>query len=58
MTSNLVRLKDEYQRTSRRARALEDVLLPEIDQTLSQIDAALEEIDKEEIVRVHYSMQS
>jgi V/A-type H+-transporting ATPase subunit D len=58
ITANLVRLKEEYQRTSRRARALEDVLLPEIDQTLSQIDTALEEIDKEEIVRVHSSIRS
>jgi len=58
MTGNLQRLKDEYQRTSRRARALEDVLLPEIDQNLAQLDTALEEMDKEEIVRVHYSMRS
>lgn len=58
MEGNLVRLRDEYQRTSRRARALEDVLLPEIDQTLSQLDTALEEMDKEEIVRVHYAMRS
>jgi len=58
MTGNLQRLRDEYQRTSRRARALEDVLLPEIDQNLSQLDTALEEMDKEEIVRVHYAMRS
>ena len=58
MAGNLERLRDEYQRTSRRARALEDVLLPEIDQNLSQMDTALEEMDKEEIVRVHYSMRS
>jgi len=58
MAGNLQRLRDEYQRTSRRARALEDVLLPEIDQNLSQLDTALEEMDKEEIVRVHYAMRS
>jgi V/A-type H+-transporting ATPase subunit D len=58
LTGNLQRLRDEYQRTSRRARALEDVLLPEIDQNLSQLDTALEEMDKEEIVRVHYAMRS
>ena len=58
MTANLVKLREEYQLTSRRARALEDVLLPEIDRTLAQIDIALEEMDKEEIVRVHYGMAS
>ena len=58
MTVNLVKLRDEYQLTSRRARALEDVLLPEIDRTLTQIDIALEEMDKEEIVRVHFGMRS
>ena len=57
VTANLVRLENEYQKTSRRARALEDVLLPEIDQTLAQIDTALEDMDKEEVVRVHFSLR-
>jgi V/A-type H+-transporting ATPase subunit D len=57
-TGNLIRLRNEYQRTSRRARALEDVLLPEIDQTLAQLDIALEDMDKEEIVRVHFAMKT
>jgi len=56
--TNLVKLHDEYQLTSRRARALEDVLLPEIDQALAQIDTALEEMDMEEVVRMHYGMHS
>ena len=58
MRSNLFRLQDEYQRTSRRARALEDVILPEIDEALSHIDATLEEMDKEEIVRIRFGLQS
>ena len=58
IAGNLIRLQNEYQKTSRRARALEDVLLPEIDQTLSQLDTALEEMDKEEIVRVHHAMRT
>ena len=33
-------------------RAMEDVLLPEIDATLSAIDTALEELEREESVRV------
>jgi V/A-type H+-transporting ATPase subunit D len=55
LSANLLRLEDEYEHTSRRARALEDVLLPEIDQSLSKIDSALEEMDKEDIVRMHFS---
>ncbi len=49
---NLERLRMEYIRTARRARALEDVLLPEMDETLKAVDAALEELDREEAIRV------
>jgi len=52
ITGNLERLREEYQRTSRRARALEDVILPEIDDDLQRIDSALAELEKEEAVRV------
>ena len=52
LTGNLERLRGEYIRTARRARALEDVLLPEIDDTLREIDTALEELEREEAVRV------
>jgi V/A-type H+-transporting ATPase subunit D len=52
---NLERLRDEYTRTARRARALEDVLLPEIDDNLKAIDNALEELEREESVRVRYT---
>lgn len=57
ISGNLLRLRNEYQRTSRRARALEDVLLPEIDQTITRLDTALEEMDKEEFIRVHLAIQ-
>ena len=52
MTGNLERLSYEYGRTSRRARALEDVLLPELEQELRIIDTALEEQEREEAIRV------
>jgi V/A-type H+-transporting ATPase subunit D len=52
MTGNLERLRREYARTARRARALEDVLLPETDQTLKELDGALEELEREEALRV------
>jgi len=54
---NLQRLWNEYRRTARRARALEDVLLPEMEQTLRLIDAGLEEQDREEAIRVRYFRQ-
>ncbi len=52
--ASLLRLWHEYRRTSRRARALEDVLLPEMQATLRMIDAGLEEQDREEAVRVRH----
>jgi len=46
--ANLRRLMDEYRRTERRARALENVLLPEIDQSLHYIEDQLDAVDQEE----------
>jgi V/A-type H+-transporting ATPase subunit D len=51
MVANLQRLRLDYARTARRARALEDVLLPEIDATLDVVESALEELEREEVVR-------
>jgi len=51
---NVERLSDAYLRTARRARALEDVLLPETDQTLAGLEEALEDMDREEAVRVRH----
>ena len=50
--ANLRRLSEEYRRTERRARALENVLLPEIDQSLKFIEEQLDAVDQEEAVRV------
>jgi len=49
---NLRRLMREYVRTERRARAIENVLLPEIEWNLKFIDEQLEILDQEEIARV------
>lgn len=49
---NLERLRREYRRTERRARALEDVFMPEIDQELYEVESRLEEVEQEEAVRV------
>jgi V/A-type H+-transporting ATPase subunit D len=51
-TANLRRLMAEYRRTERRARALENVLLPEIDRSLRFIEEQLDAVDQEEAVRV------
>jgi V/A-type H+-transporting ATPase subunit D len=51
LAGNLERLREDYARTARRARALEDVLLPELDETLSAVAGALEELEREEAVR-------
>lgn len=51
-SNNLERLAAEYRRTERRARALENVLLPEIDRSLSTIEEQLELADQEEALRI------
>jgi V/A-type H+-transporting ATPase subunit D len=49
---NLERLGAEYRRTERRARALENVLLPEIETALQRIEGHLELADQEEAARI------
>lgn len=41
VTGNLERLSLEYRRAVRRARALQDVLLPELDRTLWEVETRL-----------------
>ena len=53
ISGNLHRLLMEYRLTERRARALENVILPEIEQTLKIVSTHIEELDLEEIVRAH-----
>jgi V/A-type H+-transporting ATPase subunit D len=50
--ASLRRLAQEYRRTERRARALENVILPETDDTLHFVAEQLEALDLEEAVRV------
>lgn len=49
---NLERLGVEYRRTERRAKALENVLLPEVEGSLAAILGQLELADQEEAVRI------
>ena len=52
IAGSLERLRHEYRRTERRARALEDVLLPEIGSTIYDLESRLEEVEQEEAIRV------
>lgn len=49
---NLARLYADYRRTVRRVRALQYVLLPEVESKLREVDAALEEIELDEAIVV------
>jgi V/A-type H+-transporting ATPase subunit D len=48
LSGDLARLYTEYKRTVRRVRALQDVLLPEIEHTLAEIETSLEELEQDE----------
>jgi len=48
VSGNLARLHAEYRKTVRRVRALQDVLLPEIEQSLHEVEASLEELEQDE----------
>jgi len=55
---NLRRLVYEYVRTERRARAIENILLPEIVTGLKVIEEQLESMDHEEIARLRHRRAS
>jgi V/A-type H+-transporting ATPase subunit D len=50
VAGNLERLSLEYRRAVRRARALQDVLLPEIDRDVYEIETRLEELEQEDAI--------
>jgi len=50
--ANLRRLAAEYVRTERRAKAIENVLMPEIASSLKRVEEQLEAIDQEEMARL------
>jgi V/A-type H+-transporting ATPase subunit D len=54
ISGNIHRLCHEYLRTEHRARALENVVIPEIDATLKVIDEQLEIVDQEDVLRVRF----
>ena len=50
--TNLARLANEYRRTERRVRALENIVLPEIHRDIDIMEEHLELVDQEEVIRV------
>jgi V/A-type H+-transporting ATPase subunit D len=46
--TNLARLHAEYRRTVRRVRALQDVLLPDVEHTLAAVESGLDALEQEE----------
>jgi V/A-type H+-transporting ATPase subunit D len=55
IAGNLRRLAAEYGRTERRARALENVVLPEIDESVRFVGEQLDAVDQEEAIRVRFA---
>lgn len=54
VSGNLERLSFEYRRSVRRARALQDVLLPELDDEVYGIETRLEELEQEDAIAMRY----
>ena len=54
VSGNLERLSFEYRRSVRRARALQDVLLPELDVEVYRIETRLEELEQEDAISMRY----
>lgn len=58
ITGNLERLYREYRRALRRARALQDVLLPELDRTVYDLEARLEDLEREDAIAMRWNATS
>ncbi len=52
IATNIARLLQDYRKTERRARALENVILPELDETVKDFEDQLEAMDQEDAIRV------
>jgi V/A-type H+-transporting ATPase subunit D len=50
MSGNLTRLYRDYRRSVRRVRALQDVLLPELESNMNEIEIQLEELERDEVL--------
>jgi V/A-type H+-transporting ATPase subunit D len=50
VVGNLERLSQEYRRSVRRARALQDVLLPELDRDIAEIQTRIDELEQQDAI--------
>jgi V/A-type H+-transporting ATPase subunit D len=57
VSGNLERLSREYRRSVRRARALQDVLLPEVERELRGVETGLEELDQQDLISMRHHPQ-
>jgi V/A-type H+/Na+-transporting ATPase subunit D len=55
IAGNLERLSEEYRRSIRRARALNDVLMPELDRTVAELETQLEDLEREDAIAMRLS---
>lgn len=58
MSANLARLQAEYKRTVRRVRALEDVVLPEIERDLEAMEGTLAEFEQDEALWARFGRRA
>ncbi len=58
VSGNLERLYLAYRRALRRARALQDVLLPELDWTVNDMEAGLEDLEREDAIAMRLKTAS
>ena len=58
LSVSLFRLADEYRNTERKAKALENILLPELDADLRRIEAQLEALEQEDAIRVRIAARA
>ena len=49
--NNLLRLIDVFRRTQRRVNALEHIVLPELDQTIKEMEDRMDEMERDDLVR-------
>jgi V/A-type H+-transporting ATPase subunit D len=54
--ANLERLSEEYRRSIRRARALDDVLIPESARELAAMETALEDLEREDAIAMRLGL--
>jgi V/A-type H+-transporting ATPase subunit D len=56
VSGNLERLSQEYRRSVRRARALQDVLLPELERGVAEIETRIEELEQQDAIWMRRSV--